>query len=68
MTPRGYADTFDKSIGNIRVLSFGGGSPRWVRIFRTDVQNMSIENLTVEEARDLHYSLGRFLNDHGDIQ
>jgi hypothetical protein len=61
MTPPSYHDTFDKQIGNVRVLSYGGGWPRWVRIFRTDRDDMSIQNLTMEEARDLHYALGRLL-------
>jgi hypothetical protein len=57
-----YHDTFDKQIGSLRVLSYGGGAPRWVRIMRTDREDMAIQNLTMEECRDLHYSLERLLD------
>jgi hypothetical protein len=61
MTSLSYHDTFDKQIGNIRVLSYGGGAPRWVRVHRTDRDDMAIHNLSMEECRDLHYALGRLL-------
>ena len=51
----------DKQIGNVRVLSYGGGAPRWVRIHRTDRDDMAIHNLTMEEVRDLRYALDRLL-------
>lgn len=58
----GYHDTFDKQIGSLRVLSYGGGSPRWIRVSRTDRDDMAIQNLSTEEVRDLHYALGRLLD------
>ena len=66
MTSPTFNDTFDKRINTVRVLSYGGGSPRWVRIFRTDREDMSIQNLTMEDCRDLHYALGRLLADYAD--
>jgi len=62
MTPATYNETFDKQIGNVRVLSYGGGSPRWVIINRTDRDDMVIRNLSMEEARDLRYALDRLLD------
>lgn len=56
-----YHLNYDKKIGNVRVLSYGGGAPRWVRIFRTDRDDMAIENLSMEEARDLRYALDRLI-------
>ena len=56
-----HHDTFDKRIGTLRVLSHGGGSPRWVEIMRTDRDDVAIQNLTLEECRDLRYALDRLL-------
>jgi hypothetical protein len=61
-TPATYHDTFDRQIGSLRVLSYGGGAPRWVRIMRTDRDDMAIHNLSMEDCRDLHYALSRLLN------
>lgn len=55
------AGDFDKRIGRLRVLSYGGGSPRWVRI-TTDRDDDAIQNLSVEECRDLRYALDRLLS------
>ena len=52
---------FNKEIGSLRVMSFDGSHPRYVDIFRVDRDDMAINNLTVEECRDLHYALGRLL-------
>jgi len=57
----GFNDTFDKQIGTLRVISYGGGHPRWVRIRRTDSADSAGQSLSMEEARDLHYALGRLL-------
>lgn len=59
--PKNYHETFDKQIGSLRVLSYGGGSPRWVRIMRTDRDDMAIQNLTMEEVSDLRYALDRLI-------
>lgn len=61
MTHSRYHDTFKKEVGLIKVESYGGGSPRWVRI---DYNNESSTfSLSVEEVRDLHYALTRFLEE-----
>lgn len=62
--PARYHDTFDKKVGRLRVLSYGGGSPRWVRIMSGE--DNVISNMTMEEARDLHYALGRLIEGFGD--
>jgi hypothetical protein len=54
-------ETFDKTIGKIRIYSHGGGWPRWVLIERTDRDDMAIHGLSMEECRDLHYALARLL-------
>jgi len=60
MTPNPrFHDTFDKTINGVRVLSYGGGSPRFVRVI-TDKAEI---NFGIDEARDLHYALERFLAD-----
>jgi hypothetical protein len=56
-TPQRFSETFDKQIGSLRVLSYGGGAPRWVRIMRTDRDGAGIQNLSMEECRDLRYAL-----------
>ena len=52
---------FNKEIGSLRAMSFDGSHPRYVDILRVDRDDMAINNLTVEECRDLHYALGRLL-------
>lgn len=60
-----YRDTFYKQIGSLRVLSYGGASPRWVKIMRTDRDDMAIHNLSMEDCRDLQYALTRLLETVG---
>lgn len=55
MTDKNFHMRFDKAIGNIRVKSGGGGSPRWVTIEAPG-------SLSMEEVRDLHYALSRLLD------
>lgn len=47
-----------KEIGDIKVSSYGGGSPRWVEIKRRDD---SFCTMSIEECRDLRYALDRLL-------
>ncbi len=59
MTHRNYHAKFDKQIGLIRVVSYGGGEPRTADV---EYENRPLYGLSMEECRDLHYALGRLLD------
>lgn len=54
-------EKFDKRIGRLRVISYSGSSPRWVEVSCDD--HLVLHGLTMEEVRDLHYALGRLLDE-----
>lgn len=54
-----FHGNFDKTINGIRVVSCGGGSPRWGRIEGAE------GNLSMEQMRDLKYMIERLLELHG---
>lgn len=61
MTDNG--NEIDKTCGRFRILSFGGGSPRWVRICADDGD--WIHNLKVSDLRDLKYLIETLLRETG---
>lgn len=62
MTPKNYHETFEKTSGTLALKSYGGGSPRFLRVS----EGYNAMSLSVEQARDLHYMLGRFIDRHGE--
>jgi len=62
MTHRNYHAKFDKKLGLIRVVSYGGGEPRTATIEYDSQENRTLYGLSMEEVRDLHYALGRLLD------
>lgn len=61
MTGVDFHATFRKQIGDLKLTSYGGGSPRSLELVSGDREI----SLTIEECRDLRYSLDRFLERHG---
>lgn len=60
MTRPNFHENFDKQMNGVRVLSYGGGSPRWVRV----IAGGGEMQFSVDEARDLRYALDRFLSEY----
>jgi hypothetical protein len=57
---RRVASNFSKTIGYV-YLGLTPPWPRWLTIRRTDRDDMELSGLTLEQARDLHYALGRLI-------
>lgn len=53
-----FHGNFDKTINGLRVVSYGGGSPRRARIEGAE------GNLSMEQMRDLKYMIERLLELH----
>lgn len=62
MTPKNYHEYFNKTVGAVSVRSHGGGHPRVVSIS----ERSGVLRLSVDQAKDLHYMLTRFIDRHGD--
>lgn len=56
-----FHGTFDKTINDLNVKSYGGGSPRWVTIKNSQAE---LYNLSMDECRDLQYMLSRLLEEY----
>ena len=53
-----YHLNYDKTCGKVCVISYGGGSPRWVRI---QFGEEEIHNLRPEDLKDLRYLIDDLL-------
>jgi hypothetical protein len=52
--------SFEKTFGDVHVR-LSEPSPRWLEIERTDRSDCRLFGLNLEQARDLHYALGRLI-------
>lgn len=57
-----YHAKFDKQAGEWRLLSYGGGSPRWATI-RFDRREIEIPTVSMDDLKDLQYLIGRMLEE-----
>lgn len=57
-----YHANFDKGAGQWRMVSYGGGSPRWVAIYHKG-RDIEISTVSIDDLKDLQYLVGRMLEE-----
>jgi hypothetical protein len=59
---------FEKECGRFRVHSYGGGSPRWVKIFAENLNGETVEinGLRMNDLPDLQYLITRLIAEVGE--